>query len=124
MTAIIPNLQNPEKDRVLPPRQGVLSESKELDEKSVNEFSEMFLTSFLKNMMPETEDGFFGTGNANDMYKSFWIEAVAHQMSENDSFGIAEQVLNGIKKSTTYYGSYAGQMIPINTQGAIYDITS
>lgn len=125
MSAITaPSIQSRNESEMALPKFGGQN-PKAIDEKTATEFAEMFLKVFLTNIMPECDDGFFGTGNANDMYKSFWIDAVAHQMSENDSFGIAEQALNSTsKKAVTNGEQYGEHMIPMNSQGGLYDINS
>jgi Rod binding domain-containing protein len=74
--------------------------SEEQNVQKAIEFEEMFLNFFLTRMMPKSEDGFFGSGNSNEIYKSFWGEAVAKQIArKGGGLGVAKMAKKALDKA-------------------------
>lgn len=57
------------------------------------EFETMVLSNMLRPMFEGLDtDGMFGGGNGEEMFRSFYIDAIAQQMVRNGGIGIADQV--------------------------------
>jgi len=57
------------------------------------EFETMVLSNLLRPMFEGLEtDGMFGGGNGEEMFRSFYIDAVAQQVVRSGGLGIADQV--------------------------------
>lgn len=60
------------------------------------EFEVMFMSDFLQHMFAGFEEGMFGGGKTETMFRSIWTEKIAQSMPQG--FGIAEQVYGVLLK--------------------------
>lgn len=60
--------------------------------KVYRDFEAVFLTNFVKSMLPEDSEEVYGKGNAGEMWKSMMAEELGSVLSEAGGVGVAEQM--------------------------------
>ncbi|QLF69389.1 rod-binding protein [Peteryoungia desertarenae] len=60
--------------------------------KVYREFEAVFLSNFVKSMMPEDSEEVYGKGNAGEMWKSMMAEQLGSVIAESGGVGVAEQM--------------------------------
>jgi flagellar protein FlgJ len=56
------------------------------------EFEAMILNSFIREIIPKSEDGVFGKGFAGEMWRSMLADQIARQIAKSGSLGIAKRL--------------------------------
>lgn len=70
-------------------------------QESAKKFESMFLSQMVNEMIKTVDIGNFGGGNAEDQWRSFLASAVADQIAQQGSTGIAQ----GIEMAINNYNS-------------------